>query len=162
MIQGDFTELRAVMEEFAARFAERYKANLRESGRPASGALENSIRTEVRAGETRYEVVLSLLEYWKYIERGTKPHWPGIENIRQWIRVKPVIPRPFADGRLPTERELAYLISRKIAREGTEGSHDLAWTQEQTITDEFKARCSVALAKAFGNVIIQEFRGERR
>ena len=34
--------------------------------------------------------------------------------------MKPVIPRPH-DGRVPTEKQLAFLIARKIAREGTEG-----------------------------------------
>lgn len=36
-----------------------------------------------------------------------------------WIKIKPVLPRPDKNGKLPTQQQLAFLIARKISREGT-------------------------------------------
>ena len=63
-------------------------------------------------------ISLNLQYYWKYVEDGTKPHFPPVEDILQWIKVKPVLPRK-NNGKLPTQKQLAYLISRKISKVGT-------------------------------------------
>ena len=49
------------------------------------------------------------------------------------MEIKPVIPRPDANGRIPSPESLAYLIGRKIAREGTTGTHDLQKTKDAVI-----------------------------
>lgn len=91
----------------------------------ASGALVQGARYEVKYGDTSYEVGLWLQDYWKYVENGRRSgKFPPLDKIEQWIRVKPVLPRPY-DGKLPTERQLAFLIGRKIAEEGTEGRKPL-------------------------------------
>jgi hypothetical protein len=128
----EWTALRAVLERYGQRLTDLYRANMRESGRPASGALADSLRTEVVVGERAIAVDLSLLDYWKYIEHGTRPHWPPVDAIREWIRVKPVLPRPDAKGKLPTPNQLAYLIGRKISLEGTQGKDDLSRALQQT------------------------------
>jgi hypothetical protein len=46
-------------------------------------------------------ISLNLQDYWKYVEDGTRPHFPPIEDILQWIKVKPVLPRK-RKGKLPT------------------------------------------------------------
>lgn len=121
-----FPRLAETLQEYAAAVKEAYRTNLIQSDRLASEALLNSVECEVRQDGTAIVVSVAVLDYWKYIEYDTRPHWPPVDAIMRWIRVKPVLPRPMADGSLPTERQLAYLIGRKIAREGTEGSHDLS------------------------------------
>jgi hypothetical protein len=54
------------------------------------------------------------------LEQGTKPHFPPISAIEGWIRAKRIVPRRDDQGRLPTEKQLAFLIARKIDEEGTE------------------------------------------
>ena len=44
--------------------------------------------------------------------------FPPVSAIERWIEVKPVLPRPMSNGKLPTNKQLAYLIGRKIAIEG--------------------------------------------
>lgn len=62
-------------------------------------------------------------DYFKWAENGRGPgKFPPIEKIKEWIRIKPVLPRQI-NSKLPTENQLAYLISRKIALEGTKGNH---------------------------------------
>lgn len=135
-----FDNLRAVLEEYGKAVAEQYKANLKRDGRPASHKLENSITTRVRTDNGDFVVEMDLEEYWKYIEYGTKGwltgntsrKFPPVSAILEWIRVKPVIPRPDANGRIPTEKSLAFLIGRKIRDFGTRGKSDLTEAKMQT------------------------------
>lgn len=117
--------LTQVLEKLGREVAEQYKNNLRESGHATRpDHLINSIDTRVVVDDKAYKVVMDLNDYWKYLENGTEPHWPPVDDIRSWIQYKPVLPRPGRDGRLPTPNQLAFLIGRKIAREGTTGTHD--------------------------------------
>ena len=140
---NEFPKVAEVLERYGKEFIELYKLNLVQSGRPASGKLAESLSYHVNLGTNVYAVDISLLEYWKYIESGTRPHFPPVSAIRDWIRVKPVIPRPFENGKLPTESQLAFLIARKISRVGTEGINDF-----QRANDEVFARMEMSLAEA--------------
>lgn len=120
-----FQRLAEVLGDFGEAIAEQYKANLTESNRNASHNLYNSIRSNVRVNGMTYDVTLSMESYWRFIEYGTKPHMPPVSKILEWVRIKPVLPTPMQNGKLPTEEDLAWMIARKIEREGTEGKPDL-------------------------------------
>lgn len=115
-----FDNLTKVLNDFGRFLVEEYKDNLILNNKNASDELYNSVKyivdTKTRG---RIEVNLSLAHWWKYIEQGRKPgKWPPISAIERWIEVKPVIPRPLSNGKLPTTQQLTYLISRKIGLEG--------------------------------------------
>lgn len=132
----DFSRTMAVLEELAKDIREGYVAMIDDHGHTASGKLAESmqtIRVEVEDGGRAFEIVANLEDYWKYLEHGTAPHWPPIDAIRKWIEVKPVIPRPGPDGRIPTPAQLALLISRKISEDGTPATNLLAKTKEGII-----------------------------
>ena len=135
-IDIEWTHLEEVLRQYGERLVALYRENMERSGRPASGDLAQSLHTEVVAGDTTIGVDLSLLEYWKYIEHGTSPHWAPIEPLRRWVEVKRMLPRPMANGKLPTPNQLAHMVQWKIAREGTEGKDDLSRALQQT-WDEF-------------------------
>ena len=116
----------AVLHEYAETVRDLYKEKLVEADRLASEDLYNSIEAQVVVNGTEYLVQVRALDYWKYVEWDTKPHWPPRDALLKWIRVKPIIPRPDDRGRIPKPEQLAFLIGRKISRVGTEGSHDLA------------------------------------
>lgn len=120
----DFPKTSEVLERYGREFIELYKLNLANSGRTASGGLVDSLRYNVVLDNTTFAVDITLRDYWKYIEDGTRPHWPPVSAIRQWIDIKPVIPRPFDNGKLPSPDQLAFLIARKISNEGTQGIND--------------------------------------
>lgn len=85
----------------------------------ASNNLYNSINYSIKKGNKEFNVLLELNHYWKYIENGRKAgKMPPISKIEEWIKVKPVLPRPNSNGTLPTTKQLAYLIARKIGLEG--------------------------------------------
>ena len=115
-----FENLEKVLNDFGKFLVEEYKDNLILEDKNASDALYNSVKyivdTKTRG---RIEVNLSLLHYWKHIEQGRKAgKFPPISAIHKWVEIKPVLPKPMSNGKLPTTQQLAYLISRKIALEG--------------------------------------------
>lgn len=111
----DLTTIQDLINQFVLTLRETIAKN----GSNASGELSKSIKGKVKQNGKWLEVSISLEDYWKYIEHGTRPHFPPINAIKQWIRVKPVLPHPLANGKLPTENQLAYLIGRKISKVGT-------------------------------------------
>ena len=99
-----------------------------------SGKLLNSIEYQVTQGENEYVVSLSLEEYWKYLEYGVSgkdntsspfknPGWGAYPHILNWINVKPVLPRPDKNGKLPSQKSLA--ITRSIVQNGTQPGGEL-------------------------------------
>lgn len=141
-----FANVEEVLGRLAEDLRENYKSALLQSDRVASRKLYQSVRTQVVFGLNSWDVQMSLEDYWKCVENDTLPHWPPRNKILRWILIKPVIPRPDARGKIPTPQQLSYLISRKIARFGTEGSHDLERTVEGMLP-QYMEELSQALQK---------------
>lgn len=151
----------AVLEEYAVAVRNKYQDNLILHDRIAKGDLLNKVEYRVVQDGQVWEVQLTLQDYWKYVEYGTKPHFPPVDKILEWVMVKPVIPRPDADGNIPTPQQLAYLIARKISKVGTEGSEDLQ-DAIATINEQFKDKLVIALSKdmeVLMKVIVGEIQG---
>ena len=146
-------EVQRVLRDFANDIRDNYKEHLEFSGRyTTERGLIDSVRTEVVAGDSAFEVTMTLRDYWKYVEEDTRPHFPPPDAILRWIEIKPIIPRPFANGKIPTQKQLAFLIGRKIARYGTEGSHDLA-TVKENVLSWYREKISEALGHDMENYI---------
>ena len=120
------SEFLATLDEYAQKAEELYKRKLTDKGINASYKLLNSVETVVRRNDDEFIVTINLEDYWYYVENGRGPgKFPPIDKILEWIRCKPVIPYSDSRGRLPTEEQLAFLIARKIAEQGTEGRNVL-------------------------------------
>ena len=134
----NFENIDAALDSLMNEFQNAYASNLRQSGHTASGNLAMNQNHYFVFDGRYYKIYLQLEDYWKYLENGTKPHFPPVEKIAEWIRIKPVLPRPNAKGKLPTQKQLAFLIARSISIKGTKPTHTL----QQTI-DEFQLRNKV-------------------
>lgn len=153
----DLPHVQAVMEEMAIAIRNEYQDNLIRNDRIASGDLLNNIEYEVTRGDFTYTIYVKMKDYWYYVENGRKAgKMPPIDNILRWIRVKPVLPRPNAEGKLPTPQQLAFLIARKIGEEGTEGTQDLRKATD-TIWDTFEDRLYEAIDEDVDAAFIQIF-----
>ena len=148
-------DLRSI-EYIANEFAQQYKSNLLDAGKRASGNLVNSAKAYVDWNGTVLSISMELQDYWKYVEYGRKPgKFPQVDKIRQWIKVKPVLPRPGKNGKIPSENTLAYLIGRKIATKGIKGTHTLADTIDKfqlvkKVTDTLTRLMMKNLEDSFG------------
>ena len=131
-----WVHLSEVLENFAVYFQNKLQENMLKNGSNASGKLVNSFKTEVKVGEDTYEVGIWLEDYWYYVNNGRGPTRSGgngtlRKKIEEWIRVKRIVPHVGViktgkkDGKkyLPTIKQLAFLITRKIHREGYKGTH---------------------------------------
>lgn len=153
----DLPHVQAVMEEMAIAIRNEYQDNLIRNDRIASGDLLNNIEYEVTRGDFTYTIYVKMKDYWYYVENGRKAgKWPPIQNILDWIKIKPVLPRPNAEGKLPTPQQLAFLIARKIGKEGTEGTQDLRKATD-TIWDTFEDRLYEAIDEDVDAAFIQIF-----
>ena len=151
-----FPHLEKALTDYGNALLDLYKQNLVQSDVLASEKLLNTAQFILDMNDTRYEVQLSLQDYWKYVEYDTKPHFPPLNAIKQWIRIKPVIPRPDALGRTPSENQLAFLIGRKISEVGTEGRHDLGNAVEEVNRqwlDRIEEACAEDIAEIGAAVI---------
>ena len=126
------SEFLATLDEYAEKAKELYKRKLTDKGINASYKLLNSVETVVKRNDDEFIVSINLEDYWIFVENGRGPgKFPPVSKILDWIRCKPVIPYSDSRGRIPTEESLAFLISRKIAEQGTEGRKVLAETVEE-------------------------------
>ena len=153
-----FETLRQTLEEYGQEVRNLYQDKLITHDRIASGELLNSVEFQVEGDGQRWEVSLSVAEYWKYVENDTRPHWPPVNKILEWIRAKPVLPRPDKNGKLPTPEGLAFLIGRAMAglspnqknlknpNGGTKGTHDLEESIEE-INERYRDKIALAIAK---------------
>lgn len=152
------TNTEQVLWELAGEIKKQYKAGLKENGHIAGSRLYNSVQQEVVVQGSTYIVQLHLEDYWKYVEYDTKPHWPPRDAILKWIRVKKIVPRPDSKGRIPTPKQLAFLISRAMAglspnqakcknpNGGTTGTHDLEEARTQVL-DKYMDRLREAIGQ---------------
>ena len=124
------TNIQRVLETLGDQIIDVYRRKLYEGGSNASGLLGNSLSCIVKTEDGVYDLYISLQDYWKYVEYDTKPHFPPPQALLKWIEVKPVIPRPGKNGRIPTPKQLAFLIGRHINTFGTTGTHDLQQTKD--------------------------------
>lgn len=116
----EFKNTISVLNDFGKFLVEEYKDKLILNDVNASDTLYNSVKLlPIKVTNGYFEVQLSLEDYWKYVEKGRLPgKWPPIKAIKDWIEIKPIIPRPMKNGKLPTTQQLAFLISRKVGLEG--------------------------------------------
>ena len=125
-------EVRKVLTEYRIRFEELVRTKIQKKDKIASGNLLANITTKVEVNGSVYTVILNSLNYLKYLETGTKPHWPPTEPILKWVKDKRLPTREYTgDNSLPTEKQLTYLVRRKIAKEGTEPNYIIAETIEE-------------------------------
>ena len=145
-IEG-FPNLSAVLDQYAAEVLNAYQDELIRHNKIATGELLNSATYRIQWGEEAIEVQLLLAPWWKWVEHGRKPggKFPPRSAILKWIKDKPVLPKPDDRGKLPTPQSLAFLIGRKIAREGIPaGRYLTAAVRGQT--DKWRTRIGEAIA----------------
>lgn len=155
MMDIKWTKLTEVLNDFADTFIQIARDNLQANGTNASYDLYNSFQKIIDVGEDSFSVKIQLEDYWKYVEEGRGPgKYPPPDAIRSWIEVKPVVPQADMNGRTPTVEQLTFLISRKIAEEGTNPQPFFEPAKEEAIR-QFEDRISYAIQEDVSNYILE-------
>lgn len=155
-----FDNLIRVLDEYRMMVIDIYRNKLKADEHVATGNLMNNITYILNRGNREIEVDLRLADYWKYVENDTKPHYPPISAILDWVKVKFHGTPPNAktyDGPLPSvetlEKQFAYAVQHKIGREGTEGTHDLQETMRE-VNQMFEQKIAEAIADDLDDTMI--------
>lgn len=141
-------EITTDINNIVSQIAEAYRAALRNAGKVASGNLVN-FTYNIQQDDRYFTVIFNLPEYWKYVENGRKPgaKFPPIDKIEQWIQIKPIVPRAIS-GKIPTTKQLAFLIARAIHTNGIQPTKALQNTinspQVQNLEDQL---CDLIIAQ---------------
>lgn len=157
-----WTRLTEVLNEFADAFIQNARNNLEANQSNASYNLYNSFEKVIEVGEDYFKVSVSLADYWHFLENGRGPgKFPPVDKIKEWIEVKPVNPTPLSNGKTPSVEQLSFLISRKIANEGTEAHPFFEPAKEQTIR-EFEDKINQAIEEDVSNFVLELVEKEMR
>ena len=120
-----------VLTLYKTRMEELLKKKIEEKGNIASGNLLASIHTRLEVEGDVYEVWLDTLKYLKFLDTGTQSHWPPTEPILKWVKEKRLPTRELmGDKKLPTEKQLAYLVRKSISEKGTKAYNTFTETLE--------------------------------
>lgn len=110
-----------IVDEIAA-FAEGaalyLQGEIQEHTPAAAGQLKQSFiaQSAERLGDGVIAQVGTSLNYAIPVELGTKPHFPPVAAIADWVKVKLGIGGPAGE-------KIAWAIARKISKVGTKGAH---------------------------------------
>lgn len=108
------------IQKLADSVGELYRKQLEDGGVSTS---RKPIRAIVEFNGDQLLISFELNDYWKYVEYGRKPgKMPPVDSIADWIKIKRIIPEPI-NGKIPDTKQLAFMIARKIGRDGVEGKH---------------------------------------
>lgn len=114
------TDIQAIVDQIANA----YRNELTNQGKVASGKLRD-FKVEIVQDDRWFNIIFNLEHYWKYVENGRSPgKFPPIDAILNWIKIKPVVPHPIRN-RVPTTKQLAFLIARSIAQKGIKPTYAL-------------------------------------
>lgn len=119
------------MKNICQQIADIYKNKMQQAGYDQQGELMRfNWVTEYNA--EMFALYFMLPDYWEFAENGRKPgKFPPPDAILKWIQFKRLVPTSHS-GKIPSTSQLVYLISRKIALQGTQGKHLLQETIDET------------------------------
>ena len=112
--------------------------------------LKDKISFKVDVSGNIFEVTFNAPEYWKYANYGRPPgKMPPVSVIEEWITRRRIVPE--SNTSTPNVTSLAYVIARKIGKEGTIGTNFL----EKSL-DEQKEYWMSTISSAIGEDILEE------
>lgn len=132
-----------IVQNWGNELIKQLQNNLLKNKTNASSGLSQSIEPRITQPPGGYNLSIIMEDYWFYVENGRKAgKMPPVQNIFEWIRNKRTIQvesiSKSAD-RIAATRSLAYVIARKIGREGTK-KQPFAVPALQQVTTEILAK----------------------
>ena len=139
-----------IIQNWGNELIKQLQNNLLKNKSNASSSLSQSITPEITQPATGYNLSIMMQDYWFYVENGRKPTQGGgsgelYKNIYEWIQNKRdlqvnVISK--SPDRIAATKSLAYVITRKIHREGTKARPFVSPALKQVTTQTLATRIS--------------------
>lgn len=120
----NWPRLAEALTAIGAEFVGEYRAELLASSFSQAGETADTLAPEVVEDATGLHLVIGLAGWWYYVEHGRGPgKMPPRDRILEWINTTGLTPEPDENGNTISLDTLAFLIARKIGREGTKGKN---------------------------------------
>lgn len=121
MAQMRYDNLYAVLEEYGTAVAEKYRDKISAAGKDASGELGRTVHSYIDRNGEVITLWLSLQDYWKYLERGTRLQGPYKQQGRRpplkpfidWVRAKSI---PLRGKKI---EQVAWAVATSVWKHGT-------------------------------------------
>lgn len=124
-----FTNTQTALRSIGGLTTQRLAEGLSENNTEASGDLKKSIRFNIKSSSKKIELNITMLDYWGAVDEGRKAgKQPPIDKIKEWLTY-PNVRDKIRFGQNDSEfsdserNSLAYLIARKIGKQGTKGTN---------------------------------------
>jgi hypothetical protein len=139
-----------IIQNWGNELIKQLQNNLLKNKSNASSSLSQSITPEITQPATGYNLSIMMQDYWFYVENGRKPTQGGgsgelYKNIYEWIQNKADIQSKIiskSPDRIAATKSLAYVITRKIHREGTKARPFVSPALKQVTTQTLATRIS--------------------
>ena len=124
-----FTNTSAALRQTGGLIVQRLSQGLQEDNAIASGELDKSINFNVKSSDKKIVLDITMLDYWGAVDGGRKAgKQPPIDKIKEWltypnVRDKMRFGQSDAAFTETEKNSLAFLIARKIGRQGTKGNN---------------------------------------
>jgi hypothetical protein len=144
----DNTNTDKVVKTLEKNILSKAKKNLSDS--KSSGRLQSSLKTSEKESKGGVEISIQMEDYGTYVDEGRKPgKGVPVDDLKKWIRQKGLTFNSQSKSKQTTEQKinsLAFLINRKIKKEGIEATDFL-----QDVLDELFPKFSDDYVNAYGD-----------
>lgn len=124
---------------------------------PGDYAIRENIKFVLNIDNDSFAIEFRAPDYWKYVDGGRRPgKFPPVDSLISWIRKRNITPRPLPSSKTsvpsspPTINQLAFLIGRKISKEGVKGNRFYELTVEEFKKD-FTQKIEDAITEDISN-----------
>lgn len=149
----EFPRTYEVLDNMGADFCNLVEQRIQDLDGVATGEMLNSISWRIEEEENGLTLYMISADHFKYWNDGTKPHFPPLPAIENWVENKGIEARPMHIVRkwswtlksgevkhnakevdiLPTVKQIAFMVARKISIEGTEPRSAFEYAYENLI-----------------------------
>lgn len=147
-----------VVQNWGNELIAQMQNRLRSNKTNASSSLSQSIEPQIKGTQSGYRLTVLMEDYWFYVENGRKPTKGGgngelYKNIYEWIQNKRSVQMKIAQSpdRIAATKSLAYVITRKIHREGTKAQPFVTPSLKQVTTQTLAQRIGRYIADTLGS-----------
>lgn len=145
-----------IIQNWGNELIAQMRNNLTKNKSNASSNLLQSMIGKVTTPPTGYDLTVSMEDYYINVEDGQKPGTKVAQkNIYEWIQNKSDIQNRIiskSPDKIAATRSLAYVITRKIFREGTQAKPFIRPALKQVTTE--------VLSKRISKYIVESLTGE--
>jgi hypothetical protein len=124
-----FSNTSAALRQTGGLIVQRLSQGLQQDNSIASGELDKSINFNIKSTQKKIVLDITMLDYWGAVDGGRKAgKQPPIDKILEWLSYPNVRDKirfgqndsAFSESE---KNSLAFLIARKIGRQGTKGNN---------------------------------------